>query len=264
MIKELGQAAADVSKELLSPPAKELGRVFGDMITVSFGWLEKIKIKQEHNIELFRSELQNGLNNIDSNNLVQPQLHIVGPAIEASKYYIESEELRNLFVKLLVSSSDITKQIKVHPSFVEIIKQLSPEDARCLKFLFDTTETTPIAGCGHFEVKAFDSGISKNMLVYRYLFPFPGLTLENLTTFIASVDNLVRLKLININAGVVFANGKSYEALERTTIIDEIIGHLHVEHTNLHTEGTELSVKFLKDSWELTQYGSNFCESCMI
>lgn len=42
-------------------------------------------------------------------NLQEPSLSIAGPALEASKFYLEEEELRNLFTKLIASSMDKSK-----------------------------------------------------------------------------------------------------------------------------------------------------------
>ncbi|MES9684749.1 DUF4393 domain-containing protein [Gottfriedia acidiceleris] len=58
-----------------------------------------------------------------------PQTSIVGPALEAVKYYIEEEKVRNMFSKLIVAAMNKKQTSKVHHSYIEIIKQLSPEDA---------------------------------------------------------------------------------------------------------------------------------------
>ena len=62
-------------------------------------------------------------------------MSILGPALEASKFYIEEEDIREIFASLLAASFDSSKSSLLHHSFVEIIKQLSPLDARNLKFI---------------------------------------------------------------------------------------------------------------------------------
>lgn len=63
-------------------------------------------------------------------------MSIVGPALEASKYYFDEKEIRNMFANLIASSMDSTYNGLVQHSFVEIIRQLSPYDAK----LFNTLE----------------------------------------------------------------------------------------------------------------------------
>ncbi len=77
-------------------------------------------------------------------------MSIVGPALEASRYYIEEEELRKMFAKLIASSMNKNKsEISItHPSFVEIIKQLTPLDAQILDFIINNNQTAPIVRIG--------------------------------------------------------------------------------------------------------------------
>ena len=64
-----------------------------------------------------------------------PSLAVVGPAIEASKFYIEEEDMREMFANLIAASMDDRLTNEVHSSYVEIIKQLSPLDAQNLIYL---------------------------------------------------------------------------------------------------------------------------------
>lgn len=243
MLKEVGKTAAELSREVLSPPATELGRVLGDAITVSFGWLEKMKVKQEHNIKLFKEGLQNGLDNIKPENIVQPQLHIMGPAIDACKYYIESEELRQLFINLIVSSSDSSKQSKVHPSFVEIIKQLSPEDARCFRYLCDEIKT---AGCCALHL--YDNKNTRSYKEFKYIFDFPGMDAYNFVHYMSIADNLIRLGLIDCSVDTSSIKKERYNKLRTIDFSSTInIG-----------EKEPIAVEMKEAFWSLTTLGQSF------
>lgn len=97
--------------------------------------LLKIRAKQEIDVNLYKEELAKNMSKIEPRNFKEPEMNILGPTLEASKYYIEDEKMRSMFSKLLAASMDKSKDDKVHNSFVEIIKQLSPEDAKNLVFL---------------------------------------------------------------------------------------------------------------------------------
>ena len=67
--------------------------------------------------------------------------------MEASKYYFEEKELREMFSKLIVCSLNSSKSNMVHPSFIEIIKQLSSTDAILLKKISEYNDFIPAIGC---------------------------------------------------------------------------------------------------------------------
>ncbi len=72
---------------------------------------------------------------IDKVKIQSPDVAIAVPAIEALRYTEQKEELREMFVNLLGASMNSDTAELVHPAFVEIIKQLSVDDAICLSYL---------------------------------------------------------------------------------------------------------------------------------
>lgn len=91
-----------------------------------------LRAEQEANVEKLKSGILDNVSKIEPENIQEPKLNILGPALEASKYYIEDEELRDMFAKLIAASMDKSKNDKLHVSFVEIIKQMNPLDAENL------------------------------------------------------------------------------------------------------------------------------------
>ena len=101
-----------------------------------------LRAKNEIDVENLRNSTLQQVATIPPENVQEPPLKILGPALEASKYYIEEEELRSMFAKILASSFDDRKNSIIHPSFVEIIKQLDVTDARILQFLKEQNHAT--------------------------------------------------------------------------------------------------------------------------
>lgn len=117
-----------------------------DLWKVSFGYpihyfSEKRRIKYEINLQKFEKELTNKILEIPKENVQEPKESIIGPALEASKYYFDEEEIRELFANLIASSMDSTYNGLVQHSFVEIIKQLSPYDAKFLATIENDLQT---------------------------------------------------------------------------------------------------------------------------
>lgn len=93
---------------------------------------EEKRLRLESNLKDFSKQMSEGLNNIPISNFQEPKTSILGPALDASKYYIEEPELRSMFANLIVASADKSLNSKVRTCFTEIIKQLEPIDAYIL------------------------------------------------------------------------------------------------------------------------------------
>lgn len=127
-----GFATAALSK------AQGPGQALDDIMTlVGFEKLhdvaERKRAKRELNVQQYKESIAQKIATIPEENLQEPSLAIVGPALEASKYYIEEEALREMFAQLIASSMNSEKQDFVHPSFVEVIKQLTFSEAKFIK-----------------------------------------------------------------------------------------------------------------------------------
>ena len=92
-------------------------------------WNQKSIFKNQQDVEKFKNDCLEKISKIPENKIQDPKLSIIGPALEASKFYIEEEEIRNMFSNLVAASMNSEHDDKIHHSFIEIIKQLSPYDA---------------------------------------------------------------------------------------------------------------------------------------
>lgn len=120
--------------KLLVPVATSAGNTLQDTWELVFGgfgnYVEKKRIVRAKALLDFKNSLEGHVAAIPDERLCEPKLSIVGPALEASKYYFEEPELREMFAKLIAASMDTETTQSVHPSFAEIIKQMSPLDAQ--------------------------------------------------------------------------------------------------------------------------------------
>ena len=121
-----GAISGAISSGLLKGPIKTVENYWNIFVgSYAEEKLLKIQAKQEYNLQLYRDELASGISKIEPDNFQDPAMNILGPTLEASKYYIDEKEMRKMFANLLASSMDKSKNNVVHNSFVEIIKQLS-------------------------------------------------------------------------------------------------------------------------------------------
>lgn len=129
----------ELVNKTLEKPAATLGDKISDLLEIVFGGItyskEKLAYKRALNLEQFKKSLAEKVDQIPEANRIEPSESVVGPALEAAKYRIDTEELREMFSSLISASLDSEKVSSVHPAFVEIIKNLSPQDAEAVKHL---------------------------------------------------------------------------------------------------------------------------------
>ncbi|MCT8716084.1 DUF4393 domain-containing protein [Glaesserella parasuis] len=142
-------------------------------------------------------------------------------ATEAYLYTEQEPDLAELFENLIANTVDRTKN--VHPSFVEILKQLSSKDASLLKMLFPYLFDSEIAICSilfYREEQQF-TYVYRNLLSFTYAGTNEPYIEQDLPIII---DNLIRLQLVTVEYGksvvgvdyeTAFRNRPEYQQFEQ-------------------------------------------------
>ncbi|VEG70282.1 Uncharacterised protein [[Pasteurella] aerogenes] len=183
-----GMAAAGA----LKGPIESLTQIW----TLTFGRFpdnlyQKYKIKQAADLEKYAKEVAQNIEKIPEENIKEPKMSVVGPALEASKFYMEEDEIRSMFAKLIASSMDKTQSDNIHPSFVEMIKMLSPLDAQNLYYLFHNRDET---------ISKIIINLEKGGYQEKYTHIYLGNPKCQRNELIEpSIDNLIRLKLVDVS-----------------------------------------------------------------
>ncbi len=235
----------------ISSVFKGPAETFSQLWYYNFGYKMDIKVRQrKQEVEnLFLKDIGTEVSNIPIDQIQEPKLSILGPALEASKYYIDDEELRSLFAKLIAASMDNSKNEVLQPAFVEIIKQMSPIDAKNLINLYDIKDKqNPIVSI------ILESKDSKN-----YKEVFDHFYIENIGNIshvrvASSLLNLKRLGLIEINYGVFLSDENKYLPYENHPIINQFKNEYN---DDLH------SIELKKGLIKITNFGMDFCKICI-
>lgn len=171
------------------------------------------------------------------------------------KYNLDENYIKDIFVNLLTSEMNKDTQKKVLPSYIEIVKQLSQDDAKQLKFLYDLYKTK--------QAKRFPLVILRGKFVDN---PKVYLDIDNVIIASASsnngisslhtiklnqliADNLSRLLLIKVIDDKWLKYGNYYE-----------IGFNSLKHEYKFDEKIEMY--YDKGLIEITEYGLGFLEVC--
>lgn len=242
--------------------AEAPANTFNEAWKYVFGPIDSFLIRKntqrQLDTEYYIKSLTEKVEQIPLEQIQEPKMSILGPALEASKFYIEEEEIREMFASLLASSFDSAKNPLLHHSFVEIIKQLSPLDARNL---------VRIVQYGRFPVAQYkltinDNGHSRPLKQLVFIPAINSYDLQKEQDVFdydknaTSINNLVRLGLIDINFNIFLTDDSEYELLSNNPFI-EALRQIHESDTDYP------KVDIAKGIIDVAAFGRDFYDICL-
>lgn len=184
-------------EDLASPSLKETGKLIEKIpraINAALAPVEKWILQKEYSVKETKILLEKKLSNLNETEIIVPEAYIAIPAMQAIEYCYDSEILRDMYASLLANSMDKNVYKCVHPSYVEIIKQLSPDEVRILNQLPESGLREPLLDIEVTKVNR--NGVflyCKNMTTFAYECECERP--ENISNYI---ENLTRLGLVEI------------------------------------------------------------------
>ncbi len=216
--------------------------------------LEKWVIYKEYNIEATRRLLEKKLQDIPVENICTPPSYIGVPALQAISYCMDDEELRNMYAELLAHAMNSDTISNVHPTYVEIIKQMSPYDAvifqnlvkelvkPCISLRYEKKDTSgyPIIDCFVFE------DVEKFPIVPTQI----------------SLENLERLRLIEINKSFHYDNESRYRELKQAKGLNKMLEQ-YVKDNENQMPVNEYQIVTKEFAVMVRGFGQFFARACL-
>ena len=251
------QAIADAVQNVTQPLSISVGDTFKDLWFLTFGGIsfnaEKRKIKYATELEKYKIETEKKIFAIPEPDLKDPDIQIAGQALEKSKYCIEHEDLRSMFSSLVASSMMRSKEEIIHPSFSEIITQISPEDARALK-RFRRKERH-----GIITVKlTILRKETYHVLLSNVWYPYNSLDICQKSDMI--INSLTRLGLLNVDYTSHLTDNRVYIMIYNPELQDYIESKAVDLTAQSGLKKTDYEIDIDRGIIELTPMGRNFLE----
>lgn len=235
--KEVGTALQTVAKTLHILLAPVSGLVWG---------YDKIK-------DFVGQKVAEKLAAVPEQQLRSPEPHVAGPALEALRYTGYQEGLREMYANLLATSIDTATATKAHPSFVEIIRQMAPDEAKIIQSLaYDQA-------CPKIDVRSERKGSNVGLWTMKNFSLLPqqaGCSTPALGP--NYLENLQRLGLIELREGYTLQGdaGKDlYKPLQEAPEV--VIVKARIE------EQADQKVAVNFGAVLLTDLGRQFCFACV-
>lgn len=137
--KETKSQLTELAKD--SPAMKAAAEKYARRVAIKQGILLRIYeplakwagASEEYFKDEFASDMAEKVADIPDENLTAPSASVAVPAIQGLSYSLEEPNLKEMYLHLLATATDGRRSDQAHPSFAEIIKQLSPEEAHLLR-----------------------------------------------------------------------------------------------------------------------------------
>lgn len=215
--KTIDKAYDDIAHPAASEAGKFIGRI-PRAINAALSPLDCWILKREFNVEATKKSLEEKLASSDPNKIIPPEPYVAVPALQSIAYCITNHELHDLYANLLAKAMFLDTKDQVHPCFIEIIKQLSPNDALVFKAC-SMRQTTPAATLSivmeqngmHLAGNAPEEQFSLDLITD---IDIPSASEEQIRI---SLDNLMRLGLIKLN-DLELRDGTSYSFVKSSKI----------------------------------------------
>lgn len=237
----------NAAKNLTDLPTKGIGQTLSDCWYLIFGGISQLadKKRAKYTVALntFKKELESSIDSVPEEYRREPNSHVVLSALDNSKFCVEEEELRKLYINLLTSATDARKT--VHPSFSQIILQMNHTDAVILN-QFKNEYYLPIC-----DYKTTDSNTTDYKIHYRNIFLDKPNDIDITDTSI-SIDSLCRLGLLEIPADLHLTAEGIYDNFINTPLFHQMI-HMFPDRV----PGT------IQKTITKTNLGSTFISCCL-
>ncbi|WP_151805199.1 DUF4393 domain-containing protein [Acinetobacter bereziniae] len=198
LIKEI---YGDLAKPGVQNVGIALGAVLGLGVTLLWPimWAnERAKIALENNLETYRERLKD----IPSEKITIAPPEVAMPILEKLTY-VTNEELRNLYIELLTKASIKDLNNQAHPSFVNIINNLSPDEVKFIEYLIPK-ETIPF-------IKTELKSKKGTLVIENPVIIIPDLGLSYKENLDAYISNLVGVGLLQVREDVWFSDENRYK-----------------------------------------------------
>lgn len=248
--------AIPVYQDTLQPAAKEIGKALctvAQTINVALAPIAGLVWGYDQ-IKNFLSEaLSKRLSNVPVENIITPVPTVAGPILESLRFAGTVEELRELYANLLAASMNKESAAQAHPSFVDVIRQITPDEARIMN-LFTKSPRYPVIDViarGELDKKTFTRKSKIVVLNHSTLGDLAKVTLVMNTA--VYLDNLCRLGLLEIDQNAVV--DERYEGMIQKEELEKLREEIKTE------PGMEMHLH--KKNVQITNYGISFLQTCI-
>lgn len=251
------ETVPDLYNDGLKPATQESGKTLSLIprtVNAALVPLRQWIAYREYNMAETEILLAQKLEHVGEEKIVTPEPYVAVPAIQAISYSMNNHELRNLYANLLAKSMNVDTKDSVHPSFVNIINQMSPIDAQVLKGIMERN-ITPLLHITISEKEPEGLGGGSSTVEENITW----MTFTDYSIISISIVNLCRLGLIEIPPLASYTTKAHYDCVKNSQKFQNLVSNIKA-HMNLDKN----EIGFEERCINKTSLGKSFNQVCMI
>lgn len=253
LIKEILESPAvlkEIYGDLAKPGLQQVGKALSTVVGLGNTILwpiallnEKAKLSLETNLEKYREKLEK----VPEEDIceVSPE---IGVPIAEKLSYVSNEDLSEMYTELLAKASQKSKANVAHPSFVNVINNMSPDEAILLKSIKSMT------GIPYIEVRLTKKGKNEWQTLEPMKAGFSCLSnLQYPNNVHAYISNLEGLGIFQARQDRFMVGEGIYEPLEENA---------KTSYAHLEPQLQDQEVTFQRGKIEITSFARLFLNAC--
>lgn len=210
----------------------------------TFGYINKNDV-----IEIVKEVIES----IPEDKRIRPNKRIFVPLIQHLSYSMEEECIKELYKKLLKSTMNSENANKIHPAFLNILSQLSSDEIKILnEFTLDAKHNEPLISMRMKNNREEGLGIT----LVKYFSDIGYGKCENPNNICKYLENLERLKIIEIPFGLKFTDDINYDKLINHSSLKSVRDEIQSKY------GVNIIFDYDKMIFRLTNFGIDFITCC--
>lgn len=212
--------AVPVYQDVAQPAAQEVGKALQTVaktVHIALAPVSALVWGYDQIKEFVATKVAERLKDVPPEHIVPPKPNVAGPALEALRYTGHDESLSDMYANLLASSMNKEVAKGAHPAFVEIIKQLTPDEAKLLK-IFSKSRPLPLIDVAIQTTG--EKGVRTVVSSYSNLGQEAGCEFPEMTP--SYINNLCRLGLGEVPDFGHYTSSGVYDHLESSAYITRL------------------------------------------
>lgn len=249
--------AVPVYQDVVQPAAQEVGKALQTVaktVHIALAPVSALVWGYDQIKDFVSSKVTERLKNVPPENIVSPKPNVAGPALESLRYTGHEESLSDLYANLLAASMDKATSNGAHPAFVEIIRQLTPDEAKLVSLFLREMPFPLLNVRWEFKEQTEEKRGGKDVLVnFSLLGEAAGCEFNHLVP--AYIDNLCRLGLAEVPAMWAYMSPSVYDSLEKSPVIVAVKSQIELN--------PEFKANVERRGLRVTELGKQFAHICV-
>ena len=250
--------ALPLYQDVAQPAAQELGKglqTVAKTVHIALAPVSVLVWGYDQIKDFVSTKVADRLKNVSPENIITPKPNVAGPALESLRYTGHESSLSDMYANLLAAAMDKSTASGAHPAFVEIIKQLTPDEAKLIGLFINHMPFPLIDVRREYKLQTpektggLEAIVNFSLLGNIALCEYP----QHTPTYI---DNICRLGLAEIPAMFQYTGAGVYDPLENAP---------EIQHIKLQIEqNPEFSFSLQRKGLRVTELGKQFARICVL